>query len=79
MLLNEYCLPELYFFNHRNIFLRSEWNLINKIKGSNTKTAPLKRDTVIIIKDLFLCWLIIFKPILHLLYFRPLSINNLLS
>lgn len=79
MLLKEYCLPELCFFKHRDIFLRSEWNLINKIKGSDTKTAYLKRDAAIIIKYLFLCRLIIFKPILHLLYFRTLSINNFLS
>lgn len=79
MLLKEYCLPELFFLSTVIFFLRSEWNLINRIKGSDTKTAYLKRDAAIIIKYLFLCLLIIFKPILHLLYFRTLSINNFLS
>ncbi len=72
------CLPELCFLRADVFFLRSEWNLINKINRNNTKTAYLKRDAVII-KYLFICWLIIFKPILHLFYFWSLSINNVLS
>lgn len=72
------CLPELCFLRSEVFFLRSEWNLINKINSNNKKTAYPKRDAVII-KYLFLCWLIVFKPILHLLYFRSLGINNVLS